>query len=118
MFESKGLPLYNMGIHGNNGYLTLKNSKNKYDRRYQHMSVVPGVCNVPGTVSFQLVNKPTKFMSLSFRYTVIYSYDYIDRNRIVGVDRQSCFYPRYNKYFEVSSFTKSSCCIKLRRVKK
>ena len=118
MFESKGLPLYNMGIHGNNGYLTLKNSKNKYDRRYQHMSVVPGVCNVPGTVSFQWVNNPTRFMSLSNTYTKFYLYSYIDRNRKHGVDKKSCFYPRYDKYFEVSGFTKSSCSVKLRRVKK
>ena len=118
MFESKGLPLYNIGFKNNNGYLTLKNSKFSYVRDYQHMSVVPGICNVPGTVSFQWVSRPTKFMSLSNRYTTFYTYDFIDRNRKKGLEKQACFYPRYDKYFTVSGFTKSSCSVKLRHVKK
>ena len=118
MFESKGLPYYNMGVKGNFGYLTLKNTIYKYVSWYQHMSVVPGICNVPGAVSFQWVNNPIKFMSLNNRYVTFYTYDYIDRNRKVGLDRKSCFYPRYDKYFTVSGFTKSSCSVKLRRVKK
>ena len=91
MLQSKNYPNKNLGVlNGDIGYLTSDNPT------LQHFKVVQGLCGVAGTVSFESVVRPGKFLRHqnyeiklhSSQNTTLYKND-------------ACFYPRYNKYFTV-----------------
>ena len=82
-----------MGANANKGVLTSK-------EKFQHFRVVQGRCGVAGTVSFESVALPGRFL---YEYkTLIYFAKYKDIQRMKSNYKMStCFYPRYNKYYKV-----------------
>ena len=92
MFESVNLDGYNIGINSNDqGYVTKENSE------FHHFSVVRGLCGVAGTISFESVASPGKF--LRHRGFKIYLDKWQDKELY---KKDACFYPRYEKWYYVS----------------
>ena len=78
-----------MGLNGNgNGVLTTK-------QKFQHFRVIPGLCGVAGTISFESVAKPGSFLYIYKDFILLANYAVIEQKK------RTCFYPRYNKYFIV-----------------
>lgn len=68
------------------------------DPELQHFSVVNGLCNVPGTISFKSLARPGHFL----RHRGNNPYLYLDKFMYANVySEDACFYPRYNKYYLV-----------------
>ena len=102
VFESKNYPDMKIDIkNGGEGWLTSEENS-----EFQHFRVVQGLCDVAGTVSFESVGKTGSFLSIKrndkssfLKKEIILAKDI--KNPLHKAD--ACFYPRYNKYFEVSS---------------
>jgi len=92
VLESMNYPDRKMGANANQGVLTSK-------EKFQHFRVVQGRCGVAGTVSFESVALPGRFL---YEYkTLIYFAKYKDIQRMKSNYKMStCFYPRYNKYYK------------------
>ena len=93
IFQSKNYPSKNLGIvSGDKGYLTSDNPK------LQHFRIVQGICGVAGTVSFESVASPGKFL----RHQNYEIYLHSSQNTAL-YKNDACFFPRNNKYFTVSN---------------
>jgi len=89
MFNSYNFPNLKMGIkNGDQGHLTTKNPE------YTHFKVVAGICNVPGTVSFESVPRPGHFLRHSNYLINLHGFQNTDLFK-----KDACFHPRYDKYF-------------------
>ena len=96
ILRSKNNLNYNVGIeHGNQGWITKKSPK------LQHFSVVQGTCGVEGTVSFESVTRTGSFLRHQGFKIFLYRFEETELYK-----NDACFYPRYDKYFEVSSRSK------------
>ena len=78
--------------NGVEGWLTNENPA------LQHYSVVEGLCGVAGTVSFRSVAFPTMYLRHQNYKIYLHAKDSSDLYK-----SDACFFPRYNKYFTVSS---------------
>ena len=88
-------PDRNWGINGfYQGWLT---SKHKFQH---HFRVIPGRCGVAGTISFESVALPGRFLYIYNNLIYFAGYKDIQRMKL-HYKISTCFYPRYNKYFEV-----------------
>ena len=90
-FTSEDFPDWKMGIKNyNQGWLT------KTDVLYEHFNVVPGLCGVEGTISFESVGRPGWFFRPRGFKIVL---DRWQNNE--SYKKDACFYPRYEKFFKV-----------------
>ena len=92
MFVSKNYPNLKIGVVDGKGWLTKRNPA------YQHFKVVQGLCDRAGTISFESVASPGKFLRHQGFRIKLHSRQ---NSRLYKYD--ACFYPRYNKYFRVSN---------------
>ena len=93
MFVSINYPDKKIGIkNGYQGWLTDENVA------YQHYKVVQGLCGKGGTISFESVSSPGKFLRHQNFEIKLHDRDNSDLYK-----DDACFYPRYNKYFNVSN---------------
>merc|ERR1712183_510940 len=92
VFESMKYPDSKLGVNGNRGVLTTK-------QKFQHFRVIPGRCGVAGTISFESVALPGRFLYIYNNLIYFAGYKDIQRMKL-HYKVSTCFYPRYNKYFE------------------
>ena len=92
VFVSKNFPERNMGVesNGNRGLLTSDNPS------FQHFKVVQGLCGVEGTISFKSLAMPGYYLRHQGFEIYLRKEEDSDLYR-----KDSCFFPRYNKYFQV-----------------
>ena len=82
-----------MGVEKNGEVMIL--SKNP-----EHFQVVHGLCGMEGSISFKSIEQTFRFLRLKDNGRIYL--DFIDPNDSSDLDkRDSCFYPRANKYFDV-----------------
>ena len=62
----------------------------------QHFRVVRGVCDVEGTISFESVHYPGSFLRVMTSKKI-----FMYPNSGHFSEKELCFYPRYDKYFDV-----------------
>jgi len=90
-FVSYNFPTHKIGLQRNGIEGKLSND----NVAYQHYRLVPGLCNVPGTVSFESVANPGQYLRhRGFKMYLLRS----DGSDLFRSD--ACFFPRFNKYFE------------------
>ena len=77
-------------MSNNRGMLTSDNPP------LQHFKVVQGLCGVAGTISFESVVRPGNF--LRHQNFKIYLHNRVNSDLYRS---DACFFPRYNKFFEV-----------------
>merc|ERR1712096_436765 len=89
-------PDRNWGINGfYQGGLT---SKHKFQH---HFRVIPGRCGVAGTISFESVALPGRFLYIyDDQFILLADYTDIEKIKKMKYKVSTCFYPRYNKYFK------------------
>ena len=64
----------------------------------QHFKVVEGICGIKGSISFESIAKPGHFLYTKQGLIWVYLGEYDDKADYLN---SACFYPRYNKYFDV-----------------
>merc|ERR1712119_159179 len=91
VFVSKNFPERNMGVEskGNRGLLTSDNPS------FQRFKVVQGLCGVEGTISFESLETPGYYLRHQGFEIYLRKEEDTDLYR-----KDSCFFPRYNKYFQ------------------
>ena len=91
---SKNYPDMSLGmkIGESTGSLTSENAPS------HHFKIVEGICKVGGTVSFKSVQKPGYFLRVSMRNKRVYLEKWRNQEEYLA---QACFYPKYDKYFQV-----------------
>ena len=95
-FVSYNFPTHKIGLQRNGIEGKLSND----NVAYQHYRLVPGLCNVPGTVAFESVANPGQYLRhRGFKMYLLRS----DGSDLFRSD--ACFFPRFNKYFEVGIFS-------------
>merc|ERR1712096_169880 len=76
VFESMNYPDSKMGLNGNGnrGVLTTK-------QKFQHFRVIPGLCGVAGTISFESVAKPGSFLYIYKDFILLANYAVIEQKK-------------------------------------
>ena len=96
MLASYKHPDLNIGVPGVKGakgaIVTDKNAP------MQHFKVVGGICGIKGSISFESNAKPGHFLYTKKGQIWVYVEEYDDKADYLN---SACFYPRYNKYFDV-----------------
>ena len=83
--RSLNFPGYTVALTGNKAYIKQEVMK---------WNLIPGICGVIGTETFQSVSDPNAF--LRHRGYLIYQDPFSDSNLY---RKDACFYPRVNKFF-------------------
>ena len=99
------------------GVLGVKRAKNAIvtdkNAPHQHFKVVGGICGIKGSISFESNARPGHFLYIKQGHRWVYLGEYDDKADYLN---SACFYPRYNKYFDVGSlksfYTLAHCKIK------
>ena len=99
MLASYKHPDLNIGVLGVKGAKGATQAKitDKY-APMQHFKVVEGICGIKGSISFESNARPGHFLYTKKGQIWVYVEEYDDKADYLN---SACFYPRYNKYFDV-----------------
>ena len=89
MMFSYNYPNKNIGVLGNQKAMVT-------DLNAGHFRVLPGLCGVPGTISFESLSQKGNY--LRHQNSLMWLHEFDDKSK-----RDFCFFPRSNKFFPVSN---------------